>query len=122
MGMVVNSVSCFYCDHMEINTRVNCPVARAMEIVGDRWSILILRNLILDGPHRYQDFANALDGISPTTLSSRLKTLQKNGLIRRDVVDSHPPKAIYELTERGCSMKPVLQALRRFGSDLPLES
>ena len=104
---------------MEINTRKHCPVARGLNIVGDKWSVLIVRNLVLDGPHRFQDFANALEGISPTTLSARLKTLQKNGLIQRDVIDTHPPKTIYELTELGEKMKPVVQALFQFGSALP---
>lgn len=107
---------------MEINTRKNCPVARGAEIVWDKWSILILRNLNLDGPHRFQDFENALVGISPTTLSSRLKSLQENGLIRREIIDSYPPKTNYMLTELGLGMKPVIQALGRFGSMFPHET
>lgn len=107
---------------MEINTRKNCPVARGAELVWDKWSLLILRNLNLDGPHRFQDFANALEGISPTTLSARLKTLQKNGLIQRKITDAHPPGTLYELTELGRNMRPVIQALASFGNTLPSNS
>lgn len=101
---------------MEIDTREHCPVAHGLDIIGDKWSILIIRNLILDGPRRFQDFANALPGISPTTLSARLKALQANGLIQRDVLESHPPRTIYALTELGEEIKPVVRALRQFGS------
>ncbi len=101
---------------MEINTRKNCPVALGADVVWDKWSILIIRNLGLDGAHRFQDFVNALEGISPTTLSSRLKSLQENGLILREIIDSHPPRTTYTLTELGKEMKPVIQALGRFGS------
>jgi len=105
---------------MEINTREHCPVARSLDAVGDKWSILIIRNLALDGPHRFQDLANALPGISPTTLSGRLKSLQAHGLIRREVHDSHPPTTTYSLTPLGEEMKPVVRALFDFGSKLPL--
>ena len=104
---------------MEINTRKHCPVARSLDVVGDKWSILIVRNLALDGPHRFQDFANALTGISPSTLSARLKSLQAHGLIDRDVLETHPPRTEYTLTRLGEEMKPVLQALWEFGGHLP---
>ncbi len=104
---------------MEINTRKNCPVARGGDLIWDKWSLLILRNLNLDGPHRFQDFANALEGVSPTTLSARLKALQENGLIQRTVTDAHPPGTLYELTDLGRTTKPIIQALARFGSPLP---
>lgn len=104
---------------MEINKRQNCPVKRAGEVIGDKWALLILRNLILDGPHRFQDFLNALEGIGPTTLSSRLKALQKNGLISRQVLEGHPPRTIYQLTELGIKAQPMMQAIRKFGNSLP---
>ncbi|MEL6102880.1 MAG: helix-turn-helix domain-containing protein [Pseudomonadota bacterium] len=107
---------------MEINTREHCPVARSLDIVGDKWSILVIRNLALDGPHRFQDFANALPGISPTTLSARLKSLQENGIVKREVLNSHPPRTIYSLTKLGEEMKPVVRALRQFGGKLPPKS
>ncbi len=107
---------------MTVNTRRHCPVARGADLVGDRWSLLILRNLILDGPQRFQDLANALEGISPTTLSARLKALQKNQLIKRDIIESHPPRTIYELTEFGETVRPVIRALGQFGGTTPPET
>jgi len=104
---------------MEINTRPDCPVARSADIIADRWTLLILRNLSLDGPQRFQDFAKALDGISPTTLSARLKSLQEHGLIAREVIDTHPPRTLYALTDLGLNVRPVLKALHQFGSALP---
>ena len=104
---------------MEINIREHCPVARSLDAIGDKWSILIVRNLALDGPHRFQDFANALPGISPTTLSARLKSLHALGLIKREVLETHPPRSVYSLTELGEEMKPIVRALREFGGRLP---
>ena len=104
---------------MDIGTRPNCPVARAAELVGDKWSLLILRNLFLDGPQRFQDFANALEGVNPTTLSKRLKALQKSQLVHRIVIDSHTPRTRYELTALGRNLAPTIEALRDFGRLIP---
>jgi DNA-binding HxlR family transcriptional regulator len=93
----------------------NCPIARTLEIVGERWTILILRDLLLQGPRRFQDFERSLSGISPNTLSARLKTLEENGLIERRFYAEHPPRAEYLLTERGRELGPVMKALRDWG-------
>jgi DNA-binding HxlR family transcriptional regulator len=122
MDSVVKLAKSGYIAGMEINARKNCPVARGTDFIGDKWTLLILRNLILDGPHRYQDFTRALEGVSPTTLSNRLKSLQQNGLIRRDIVDGHPPGTLYSLTELGQSTKPIVAALRDFGRALPAQN
>jgi len=103
---------------MTINTRPNCPLARAAALVGDKWSLLILRNLNLDGPQGFQDLSKALEGISPTTLSARLKALQASGIIARKVIDAHPPKTLYALTEQGEAVRPVLKSLKAFGMHL----
>ena len=108
-----------YFDPMTINTRENCPVARAISVVGDKWSLLIIRNLGLDGPQRFQDLSKALVGISPNTLSARLKSLQGSGLVERRVVDAHPPRTLYSLTQKGEAARPIVLALREFGSSLP---
>lgn len=77
-----------------------------------------MRNLALDGPHRFQDFSKALPGVSPTTLSARLKRLEDAGLIKRSVVDARPPKTVYELTEMGLAARPIIRAMREFGMSL----
>lgn len=93
----------------------SCPVARALEKIGERWTILILRDLLLRGPHRFQDLMQSLDGIGPTTLSTRLKSLEASGLVERRFYSDHPPRAEYLLTEKGQSLGPVLAALRDWG-------
>jgi DNA-binding HxlR family transcriptional regulator len=92
-----------------------CPLARTLDIVGDRWSILILRDLVLDGPRKFSDLQEALSGISPNTLSSRLKTLEENGIVERRFYDQHPPRAEYVITSRGRELRPMLKNLREWG-------
>ena len=92
-----------------------CPVSRTLDIIGDRWTILILRDLILDGPRRFLDLQNSLSGISPNTLSARLKTLEEHGIIERRFYTDHPPRAEYLLTAKGSELRPVLRALRMWG-------
>jgi DNA-binding HxlR family transcriptional regulator len=92
-----------------------CPVARALDIIGERWTMLILRDLMLDGPRRFQDFQRNLAGISPNTLSARLKTLEEAGVIERRFYDQHPPRAEYLLTTKGEALRPVLRTLRQWG-------
>jgi DNA-binding HxlR family transcriptional regulator len=90
-------------------------VARTLAIIGDRWSILILRDLLLDGPRRFLDLETSLAGISPNTLSARLRTLEEADVIERRYYEQHPPRAEYVLTEKGRELGPVLRALRQWG-------
>jgi DNA-binding HxlR family transcriptional regulator len=92
-----------------------CPVGRTLDIIGDRWAILILRDLILDGPRRFNDLQTSLSRISPNTLSARLKTLEEHGIIERRFYADHPPRAEYVLTAKGNELRPVLRALRVWG-------
>ena len=78
-----------------------CPVARTLDIVGDRWTILILRDLILEGPRKFQDFQHAFPRMSPNTLSTRLKTLEQHGIVERRIYEDHPPRAEYVVTDKG---------------------
>jgi DNA-binding HxlR family transcriptional regulator len=93
-----------------------CPVSRALDIIGDSWTILVLRDLFLDGPRKFQDFQESLAGISPNTLSARLKKLEHNGIIERRFYEQHPPRAEYVLTDRGRELGPVMKSLREWGS------
>jgi DNA-binding HxlR family transcriptional regulator len=94
----------------------NCPVARTLDLIGERWTILILRDLFLHGPRRYQDFQSSLHGVAPNTLSARLKALERDGIIGRELYSEHPPRLEYRLTERGKTLGPVLRALREWGN------
>ena len=94
---------------------MNCPVARTLDIIGERWSVLILRDLFLQGPRKFQDFERSLSGISPNTLSARLKRLEEDGIIERRFYAEHPPRAEYLLTPKGRELGPAVKALRAWG-------
>jgi DNA-binding HxlR family transcriptional regulator len=94
-----------------------CPVARTLDIIGDRWTILILRDLLLSGARKFQDFEASLEGVSPNTLSARLKRLEERGIVERRFYEQHPPRAEYQLTEKGRALGPVVRAMREFGME-----
>ena len=94
---------------------MRCPIARTLDIVGERWTILILRDLVTGGPRKFQDFERSLAGISPNTLSSRLKRLEEAGIVERRFYEQHPPRAEYVLTEKGKELGPVLRTLFDWG-------
>ncbi len=94
---------------------MRCPIARTLDIVGDSWTILILRDLVVSGPRRFQDFEESLAGISPNTLSARLKRLEDAGIVERRFYEQHPPRAEYLLTAKGDDLRPVLRALLEWG-------
>lgn len=96
-------------------TRENCPIMRATTVMGDQWSLLILRELFLEGPRRFQDFQNVLDA-SPNTLSGRLKRLESAGILTRHQYSRNPPRSEYRLTERGKALAPVMNALHAWGT------
>ena len=93
----------------------HCPVARALDMIGERWTILVLRDLLVQGPRRFQDFQESLAGVAPNTLSARLKALEAHGLITRRLYSEHPPRLEYQLTKKGNSLGGVLKALREWG-------
>jgi DNA-binding HxlR family transcriptional regulator len=92
-----------------------CSIARALDVVGDRWTLLIVRELLLQGPCRFTDLKNGLPGIAANLLSGRLKELEDAELIGRE--DAPPPIAttLYSLTENGLALEPVLKALGLWG-------
>ena len=96
---------------------LKCPIARTLDIIGERWTILILRDLLRNGPCRFQDFQRAFPGLSPNTLSARLKTLEEHGVIARKFYAERPPRAEYVLTEKGRALGPVLKALLQWGQE-----
>jgi DNA-binding HxlR family transcriptional regulator len=91
-------------------------VAKTMDLIGERWTVLLLRDLLLHGPRRFQDFQESLAGLAPNTLSARLKELEAQGIVEREVYSEHPPRLEYRLTERGKSLGPVIKALRDWGN------
>jgi DNA-binding HxlR family transcriptional regulator len=92
-----------------------CSVARALDAVGDRWVLLIVRELLALGPSRYSDLKRGLPGIATNLLAERLKVMEADGLIER--YDAPPPVGtnLYQLTERGRELQDVVHALARWG-------
>ena len=93
-----------------------CPVARTLDLIGERWTILLLRDLLLQGPRRFQDFQASLPGVAPNILSARLKAMEDNGLVRRQLYSERPPRVEYLLTDKGKSLGPVVKAMRDWGT------
>lgn len=96
-----------------------CGVARALDVVGQRWALLVVRELLL-GPKRFRDLVHGLAGMSQNVLSQRLKELEAAGLVRRVVAGPPVSGPVYELTEDGAALEPVLIALGRWGRHRPL--
>ena len=92
-----------------------CPVARALVIIGERWTILIVRDLLIEGRARFHGLLESQAGISPNTLSARLKRLEDAGVGDKQMYQSNPPRAEYVLTERGRKLAGVVNALYDWG-------
>ncbi|MDR5867524.1 winged helix-turn-helix transcriptional regulator [Halomonas koreensis] len=93
-----------------------CPLARSLELIGDRWSLVILREII-QGRHRYTDFSHCAERIPTNILASRLRKLTAHGLIARVPGRDRPRRHEYHLTRKGAALLPAMQALARWGSD-----
>src|ERR687886_123195 len=91
-----------------------CAVARALDIVGERWTLLVAREL-LTGPKRFKDLLEGLPGIGTNLLAARLKNLEGFGILRRTTLPPPAGSKVYELTELGRSLEPVITALGRWG-------
>ena len=90
-------------------------MARALDVVGEKWSLLILRDLFRKGPLRFQELEKGLGGVAPNTLSARLKALEAQGVIATRLYETHPPRYEYFLTDKGKALGPVLKALYNWG-------
>src|ERR671925_430431 len=95
-----------------------CGVARALDLVGERWALLVVRELLL-GPKRFTDLRSGLPHVSPDVLSQRLRELEESGMVRRGKLPPPAGSRIYELTERGRQLEPAILELGRFGSVAP---
>jgi len=93
-----------------------CPIARSLDVIGERWTLLLIRDLIRDGPRRFQDFLASQPGLAPTVLSARLELLEEHGLVSRRGYSTHPPRDEYLLTDKGRELVPVVTALRQWGA------
>src|SRR5437868_15050329 len=95
-----------------------CAVAKSLDIVGERWTLLIVRELLIRGASRYTDLRNGLPGIATNLLAERLRDLERHGVV--EAVNAPPPVAttLFSLTARGRELEPVLHAIGRWGREL----
>jgi DNA-binding HxlR family transcriptional regulator len=98
-----------------------CGIARALNAVGERWSLLVVRELVFSAK-RFSDLRRGLGGVSPNVLSQRLTELERDGILRRRVAGPPVGATVYELTASGRDLLPVLGALARWGSRRPIRS
>jgi DNA-binding HxlR family transcriptional regulator len=95
-----------------------CGVARALDLIGERWALLVVRELLL-GPKRFTDLREGLPHVSPDVLSQRLRELERDGIVLRRKLAPPAGSRVYELTDRGLELEPVVLALGRWGSRAP---
>lgn len=98
-----------------------CGVARALDVVGERWALLVVRELLL-GPKRFTDLARGLPGMSQNVLAQRIRELEDADIVRRRILGPPVGTRVYELTARGAELEAVLVELSRWGSRQPLMS
>lgn len=94
-----------------------CPIAYALDLVGERWTLLVVREL-LDGPKRYSEIRRGLPGVPSDLLTERLRSLEEQGAITRRPLPPPSSAHVYELTERGRGLRPAIRALFQFGMEL----
>ena len=104
---------------MELTTpehlyEIICPVARTAEIISGKWTLLIIRDLA-SGVKRFNQLERSLHGISPKTLSERLRSLEEDGIVRRQTFAEVPPRVEYTLTEKGKDLVQVIESMRTYG-------
>ncbi|AKG34936.1 winged helix-turn-helix transcriptional regulator [Paenibacillus durus] len=95
-----------------------CPIAKTLDVIGTKWTFLIIRDLLIEGTMRFSDLLRSMDGISPKTLSLRLKELEDHGVLERTVYPEVPPRVEYTLTEKGKRLEGIFIELKRFGLHL----
>ena len=101
---------------MEIKELPKCPVEVTLSMIGDKWKVLIIRDL-LNGTKRFGELKKACSGISQKVLTTNLRSMEDDGLVKREVFPHVPPKVEYTLTDVGYSLAPVLNAMASWGTD-----
>lgn len=91
-----------------------CPVATTVQLIGNKWKLLIIRNL-LAGPQRFTELKRGINGISQKVLTDNLRAMESDGIVSREIFAEIPPKVIYSLTDIGRSLLPVIDAMADWG-------
>ncbi len=100
----------------QVHEATSCAVAACAEIIGAKWTALLVHDLS-EGPRRFSQLERSCAGISPRTLSERLRVLEDEGILERRSYAESPPRVEYELTDKGASLLPIIDAMREFGKD-----
>ena len=95
--------------------RSPCPIAGALDLIGDAWTLLVIRDLLFYDKHRFADFLDSPEGISTNILAERLARLEERALVERRRYQDHPPRYEYFLTAKGHDLLPVIRELIRWG-------
>ena len=95
--------------------RSNCPIAKFLDIIGDRWTLLVVRDLLYLDKTRYAEFLVSPESIPTNILAERLKRLELAGIISKRLYSEHPPRYQYTLTQKGLRLKPVIDAVIEWG-------
>lgn len=95
--------------------RSNCPIACTLDLIGDRWALLIIRDMLFLGKQRFEEFLESPEGISTNILANRLKSLEQLGLVEKQPYSNHSRRMNYQLTEQGRSLRVVLKAMIDWG-------
>ena len=93
-----------------------CPVETTLSLIGDKWKVLILRDL-MDGTKRFGELKKSIGSVSQKVLTAHLRDMEENGLVNRTVYAEVPPRVEYSLTEIGHSLKPIIDAMMDWGMD-----
>ncbi len=93
-----------------------CPVATTVSLIGSKWKLLIMRNLF-GRPWRFNELQRSIDGISQKALTEALRSMEADGIVRRTAYPEVPPRVEYALTELGESMRPIIQAMEKWGNE-----
>lgn len=94
-----------------------CPVATTVQLIGNKWKLLILRNLIYGGVQRFSDFMKTIPGISKKVLTDNLRALEADGIIEREVYAEVPPRVEYSLSDLGKTLQPIIAAMYDWGTN-----
>ena len=97
-------------------TDSDCPVCRCAEIISGKWTLLVIRDLA-DGSRRFCELERSLEGISPRTLSLRLRALEEHGVVVRHTYPEVPPRVEYALTDKGKALVPLIEDMRTYGRE-----
>jgi DNA-binding HxlR family transcriptional regulator len=99
-----------------VHESTSCAVAACAEIIGAKWTALLVHDMS-EGPRRFSQLEHSCAGISPRTLSERLRVLEDEGIVERRSYAESPPRVEYELTDKGSALLPIIDAMREFGHD-----